>query len=139
MQADLQDIFETLKILVSTLGYPIFDYIKRPEKKEILTCKGKDAFAEGEYTEDGFIVFEGSKSNLIETKTAGPWVTNMRKKLKDEGILKKANNVYIFTSDHIFSSPSAAAASVLARRANGWIEWKYQNGKTLDEVIRKTN
>jgi hypothetical protein len=26
---------------------------------------------------------------------------------------------------------------VLARRANGWIEWKYKDGKTLDEVKRK--
>jgi len=37
----------------------------------------------------------------------------------------------------IFTSPSAAAATVLARNANGWREWKYKNGKTLDEVKRK--
>ena len=36
-----------------------------------------------------------------------------------------------------FSSPSAAAAVVLARRANGWIEWKYKDGRTLDEVKRQ--
>jgi len=136
MQADLFDIFETIKILVSTLGNPIFDYIKRPEKKEILICKGKDAYAEGEYTEDGFIVFAGSKCNLIETKTAGPVVTNRRKKLLNEGILEEKDNVYIFTIDHIFTSPSAAADTILARSANGWTEWKYRNGKTLDEVKR---
>ncbi|MBE0582509.1 MAG: DUF4357 domain-containing protein [Desulfofustis sp.] len=26
---------------------------------------------------------------------------------------------------------------VLGRRSNGWIEWKYKDGKTLDEVKRK--
>jgi hypothetical protein len=41
-----------------------------------------------------------------------------------------------FVKDHIFNSPSQAAADVLARNANGWIEWKYPDGKTLDEVKR---
>jgi hypothetical protein len=27
---------------------------------------------------------------------------------------------------------------VLARNANGWREWKYPDGKTLDEVKRQT-
>lgn len=137
MEADLLDNFETIKILVSTLGYPIFDQIKKPEKKDILFCKGKDAIAEGEYTEDGLIVFSGSKCNLKESKTAGTWVTGMRRKLVDNGILIQKDDVYIFAMNHIFSSPSAAAAVVLARRANGWIEWKYKNGKTLDEVKRQ--
>jgi hypothetical protein len=136
MEADLLDNYETIKILVSTLGYPIFDYIKKPVNEEILLCKGKDGLAEGEYTEDGLIVFAGSKCNLKETKTAGAWVIGMRQKLIDSGILIQKDNIYTFTANHIFSSPSAAAAVVLARRANGWVEWKYRNGKTLDEVKR---
>jgi len=47
------------------------------------------------------------------------------------------NNIYKFTSDHIFSSPSAAAAAILARSANGWIEWKSKDGKTLHDLYRK--
>jgi hypothetical protein len=47
------------------------------------------------------------------------------------------NNIYKFTSDHIFSSPSAAAAAVLACSANGWDEWKTKNGKTLNDLYRK--
>ena len=31
----------------------------------------------------------------------------------------------------------AAAATVLARMANGWKEWKYKSGLTLDEVKRQ--
>lgn len=136
MEADLLDNFDTIKILTATLGYPIFDQIKKPSKKDILTCKGKKAFAEGEYTEDGLIVFKGSKCNLEETKSAGPWVISMRSKLIKERVLVKDDDVYKFTEDHIFSSPSAAAAVVLARQANGWTEWKYKDGKTLDEVKR---
>jgi len=137
MEADLLDNFDAIKILTSTLGYPIFDQIKKPEKKDILICKGKDAYAEGEYTEDGFIVFSGSKCNLKETKTAGSWVINMRQKLIKDNILVRDGDVYKLTANHIFSSPSSAAAIVLARSANGWTEWKYKDGKTLDEVKRR--
>ena len=137
MEADLIDNFETIKILVATLGYPIFNQIKKPQKKDILYCKGKDAKAEGEYTEDGFIVFSGSICNFEETKSAGPYVKNWRDQLIKDGVLRSDGIIYRFTQNHIFSSPSTAAAVVLVRRANGWTEWKYDDGKTLDEVKRQ--
>jgi len=137
MVADLLDNFDTIRILVATLGYPIFDQIRKPQKKDILYCKGKAAKAEGEYTEDGLIVFAGSTCNLQETKSAGPYVKNWRDQLFEDGVLQKDDNIYKFTQDHIFSSPSTAAAVVLGRRANGWTEWKYKDGKTLDEIKRQ--
>ena len=48
------------------------------------------------------------------------------------------NETLRFAKDHIFPSPSQAAAVVLARNANGWLEWKYPDGRTLDEVKRKS-
>jgi hypothetical protein len=137
MEADLLDNFDTIKILVSTLSYPIFDSIKKPGGKDILICKSKDAYAEGEYTEDGLIVFKESKCNLTVTRTLGNSVRILRKKFIDIGILIQDGNVYKFTDNQTFSSPSAAAATVLGRSANGWIEWKYKSGKTLDEVKRQ--
>jgi predicted GIY-YIG superfamily endonuclease len=138
MEADLLDNFDTIKILLSTLGYPIFEELsKSRDKKEVLFCKGKDAFAEGEYIDDGFVVFKGSKANPIETKSAGAWLYGLSKKLVENDILKHDKNILVFTADYIFSSPSAAAASILARRANGWIEWKNKDGKTLDELKRQ--
>jgi len=139
VEADLYDSFETIQILSSTLGYPVFDEIKKPKPKETITCKGKSAYAEGEYTEDGLIVFKNSKCNLSESKTAGKWLIGKRSDLIEGGVLKKQEDVLVFTKDHIFGSPSAAAAVVLARRANGWLEWKFKTGKTLDEVKRKNN
>ena len=136
MEADLQDNFETIKLLVSTLGHPLFDKIKRPQKKRLIYCKGKDASATGEYTEDGLVVFANSKCNLREVTSAKEHIRNARRRLIKERILQQVDNVYEFTSDHIFSSPSRAAAVVLAREANGWHEWKYADGKTLDEVHR---
>lgn len=137
VEADLYDNFETMQILASTLGFPVFDEIKKPKNQELIFCKGKDACAEGEYTEDGIIVFAGSKCNLVESKTAGSWIEGMRNDLKEAGVLVEKDDVWIFTEDHIFSSPSASAAVVLARSANGWIECKFKDGKTLDEVKRQ--
>lgn len=139
VEADLYDNFETIKILASTLGYPVFDIIKKPSRNEVIECKGKSAYAEGEYTEDGLVVFSGSTCNLKETSTLGNWVINIRKLLVENGVLVESNGALKFTSDYVFSSPSGAAAVVLARSANGWTEWKYKNGKTLDEVKRQQN
>ena len=138
VEADLMDNFDTIKVLVSTLGYPIFDGISKPkQKKDILICKGKGAEAQGEYTEDGVVVFSGSTASTDETKSCHNFLSELRKKLKDQGILVEDGSVLKFTSNYIFSSPSTAAAVVLARNANGWVEWKYQDGRTLDEVKRK--
>ena len=132
------DNFDTIKILVSTLGYPLFDSIAKPkQKKDVLVCTGKDAEAKGEYTEDGFVVFAGSTANIGESKSIQKWISGLRHKLTEQGILKREENVYTFTSNYVFSSPSAASAVVLGRSANGWLEWKYQDGRTLDEVKRQ--
>lgn len=136
-EADLMDFFETLKILLGTLGYPIFEELRTKEQNEALICKGKEALAYGEYTDEGLLVFKDSKCNLEESKTAGSWIIGMRKKLIDSGVLKQENDLYVFKEDYLFSSPSAAAGAILARRANGWIEWKDKNNKTLDELKRR--
>jgi hypothetical protein len=128
--------FEDIKLLIATLGYPIFEETKKDQSK-ILICKGKEAYATGEYSEDGFVVFKGSKSNLEESKGIGSWVSNIRKNLIEKKILKQEGNVFVFTEDYTFSSPSASAAVVLARSANGWTEWKDKKGKSIDETIRK--
>jgi hypothetical protein len=138
MEADLLDNFDTVKVLLSTLGFPLFEEIRKSTttKKKVLFCKGRDAVAQGEMLDDGFVVFKGSKANKDETKTAGTWVTGMRKKLLDDKIFIAENNVLVFAEDFVFGSPSAAAAAVLGRRANGWTEWKDENGKTIDEIYR---
>lgn len=136
VEADLYDNFETIQLLSSTLGYPVFDIIRKPTKKELIECKGKLAHAEGEYTEDGLVVFSGSTSNISQTASLASWVVNIREELVEKKVLVEDSGVYRFTNDYIFSSPSAAAAVVLGRSANGWSEWKYKDGKTLDEVKR---
>ncbi|WP_375324045.1 GIY-YIG nuclease family protein [Flagellimonas sp. GZD32] len=138
LEADLLDNFDTIKILLSTLGFTLFESIKKETtQEEHFFCKGKNAFAEGEYQDDGFVVYKGGKANLKLTPTASSTVINLRDKLLDTEVIIKEGDVFIFQDDHLFSSPSAAASQVLGRNANGWLEWKTKTGKTLDELKRK--
>ncbi|MES2286947.1 MAG: GIY-YIG nuclease family protein [Bacteroidota bacterium] len=138
MEADLLDNYDTVKILLATLGYPIFEELIKSavKKKQILYCKGKDALAEGDMVDDGFVVFKGSIANKEESNTVGTWVTGLRTKLQDSKILLEESGKFIFTEDYLFGSPSAAAAVVLGRSANGWTEWKNKEGKTIDKLFR---
>jgi hypothetical protein len=138
LEADLLDNFDTIKILLSTLGFTLFESIKKENKsKNTFFCKGKNAKAEGEYQEDGFVVYKGSKANLNLTPTCNSTIRNLRTKLVDDKIILEKNGILEFQEDYLFSSPSAAASQVLSRNANGWIEWKDKGGKTLDEIKRK--
>jgi len=138
LEADLLDNFDTIKILLSTLGFTLFESIKKEIKGEnTFFCKGKNALAEGEYQEDGFVVYKGSKANLKLSPTCSSSIFNLRSKLVEDKILVQKNNVLEFREDYLFKSPSAAAGQVLARSANGWTEWKNKNGKTLDKIKRK--
>ena len=131
---DLLDNFETLKGLLGTLGYPLFE--ERRKSKELVYCKGRGVEASGELTDDGFLVYKGSTCSVLETKSAQSWILNLRKKLIDQKILQQENGHYKFSKDQIFNSPSAAAATVLGRSSNGWTRWKDIEGKTLDELKR---
>ncbi len=138
LEADLLDNFDTIKILLSTLGFTLFEPLKKEiTKAEHFFCKGKQAFAEGEYQDDGFVVYKGSKANIELTPTASSSVFNLRDNLIEAKVIIQEGDVFVFQDDHLFSSPSSAACQVLGRNANGWREWKTNEGKTLDELKRK--
>jgi hypothetical protein len=135
---DLLDNFDTAKILLATLGYPIFEEKRKAKSsKELFYCKGKGALAIGELTDDGFLVYKGGTSSMAETNSITKWIGVLRRRLLDNEILKEDNKIYVFQQDYIFNSPSAAAATILGRNTNGWTKWKDKEGKTLDELKRK--
>jgi len=136
--ADLMDHFDTMRILVSTLGYPFFDRIQTVSVADRLICKGKKAQAYGEYIDDGFVVFAGGIANREFAASAKSNLLPIQTRMFEAGVLEAVDADTIrFAKDHVFPSPSQAACIVLARSANGWVEWKYPDGRTLDEVKRK--
>ncbi len=143
MEADLLDCFETSKILLSTLGFPLFEPISRititTENKEVFMIKSKEIIADGNLTDEGFVVFKGSGAKLQTTPSCHKYIIDLRTLLIEKGIIIKTNNYYKFMEDYIFSSPSTAGSFILGRATNGWTKWKNTEGKTLDDVKRKNS
>lgn len=99
-----------------------------------LTLSGPDARAEGEDQPGGFLVFAGSLARKNETPTLQQMTRDLRRRLIKEGRLVAEGQSLRLTHDHLFGSPSTAAACFLARSANGRTEWKDSEGKSLRDI-----
>jgi hypothetical protein len=103
----------------------------------VLTCKGKGVAATGYEASQGFVVKAGSQAVPEAVPSMQQHVRGMydlRQELIANGVLAQDATGYRFTQDYPFSSPSTAAAVVLGRSANGRIEWKDAQGRTLKEL-----
>ena len=138
MEADLLDSFETIKVLLSTLGYPLFDSVdkKNIKKSNLVQINGRGITAEGDLIDDGFVVFKGSQLAKDATQSCHGYLIAIRLKLQENGIVIEKNGNLIFNEDYIFNSPSTAGGVVLGRSTNGWTQWKDKKGVTLDKLKR---
>ncbi|NET35911.1 MAG: GIY-YIG nuclease family protein [Cyanothece sp. SIO1E1] len=138
MEADLLDNFEAIRILLSTLGFPIFDAItkKSVDQSEILVIAAKGIKAEGDLIDDGFVVFKGSHAIKTPTPKCDGYLISLRERLLNNQILVERDNKLYFQEDYIFNSPSMAGGVILGRATNGWTAWKNKDGRTLDELKR---
>jgi len=136
-KAEMEEFIENIKMLVNTLGHKVFDEkreYKPKQKQEIFLIKAaRGADGQGQPTSDGFVVFKDSKASSTTVNSISQSFLNLRQSLIDKGILKLNNDIYEFTEDYIFSSPSTAAVMIMGRNANGLNEWRLSNGKTLKE------
>lgn len=138
-EADLEDLMESIDVLLTSLGYPIFSTLRAStvmpvsdsHEPTFVMCS-RDSDAQGMYTNEGFVVFKGSVlSSRNEAK--GFTKRHLVNKLIADGIID-ANNV--LTEDYLFKSPSTAAAVVGKASFNGWDIWKTEDGRTLHTVYR---
>ena len=146
LQADCYEIHETAATLLATLGQPVFEPLTqitttsngKPQPAELFYCKGPDANGVGEYTSEGFVVLKGSTARVGNVASIqGSSQERFREQLVTDGVLQLQGTQYVFTRDYLFTSPSMAAIAVLGRSANGWMEWKTDEGQTLDGAKRQ--
>lgn len=143
LEADCHEIFDTAQSLLATLGFALFDAIAKPvstpSDEDYFFTKASGSDGKGIYTSEGFVVLKGSsgRRDMVESIFTTAYATT-REPLLENGILKTEGDRVVFTQDHLFSSPSAAAAVLLGRNANGWTEWRTKDGRTLDEVKRQS-
>lgn len=141
-EAEILLFAENVKLILSSIG---FTFLKKPTEyekpgEEIFVCKGPDAHARAIYTSEGLVILKGSltRKQFVQSASKSS-VSTKRQELLDAGVLTEANAAqFVFTRDYVFNSPSTSAAIVLARNANGWIEWvRETDSKTLDESVRQ--
>jgi len=104
-------------------GAPIAARFRLVNKRHGLTASA--ALQDGE-----FIVEAGSLARLrwegATTKQTG--YALLHEELISTGVLKEDDGHCVFMQNYAFSSPSAAAAVVLGRPANGTLEWRPADG-----------
>ena len=138
-RADMEVFLGHMLGMLPVLGVQAFEQAPAPAGKSVvmLTCKGKGVEAHGYESSQGFVVKAGSQSVAEAVPSMAQHVRGMydvRQELIANGVMTLEAGLYRFTQDYSFSSPSTAAAVVLGRSANGRIEWKDAQGRTLKEI-----
>jgi predicted GIY-YIG superfamily endonuclease len=144
LEAECFEVFETGSVLVSSLGFPLFDPVAKPKQSEeplqvfSLRSPSNGVDAKGLYTAEGFVVLAGSVGRADTAPSLGETNERWRQRLLDSGVMRPNDQGrLVFPKDHLFKSPSGAAIALLGRTANGWREWKSPHGQTLHELIRE--
>ncbi len=141
-KASFASYYNQIVSLTEIIGLDIFNKIYAPDATEpVFFCRnGKGANASGYNREDGFYVLSGSEcvSELTPTGHRNK-LDVLREKLIHDGVLRKIGQKLIFVAEYKFKTPSGASQLVLGTNSNGWLAWKDDDGKTLDEYFRHEN
>ncbi len=147
-QAEMEEFIEYIRMLINTMGFKVFEPIVKTgtantKTEELLIKAARGANARGKRVSDGFVVFKGSEIAMDTVPSFPKGFNTLRQELLESELIKGHNGKLTFESDYLFSSPSAAAAIVMGRSANGLIEWKDKSGRDLKSIetqeIQKAN
>ena len=123
---------EVLTIL-PVVGVSAFDKptVSTLDTQRHYLLEGRDTTGQGVDRSDGFLVLANALGRVAVTPSMNRGYRHQREQLVEKGGLVEEGVHYRLVKDHLFSSPSAAAAVLLGRNANGRIEWKDSNGVPL--------
>jgi uncharacterized protein DUF4357 len=133
-RVDAESFLADLLVILPLLGVNVFEPLLQAAAPERLHLEGPSARGEGAETDDGgFVVFAGALARTATVESTPGWAANMRRSLVDAGVLVPADGgaSLRLARDHVFRSPSAAAAVLLGRSAAGPLEWKDASGRPL--------
>lgn len=134
---EMDEFAERCKMVLSTLGYTFLEQASKQQEGLRLVCSFKGHVAHGVYTDEGLIVLAGSELAKEFSKSIDPHSKDLRIQLAMD-ITDEEGEILRLKKDILFGTPSAASGFVLARSSNGWTSWKGEDGRTLDEIKRKT-
>ncbi|WP_228124413.1 DUF4357 domain-containing protein [Gluconobacter vitians] len=151
-EAECREVFETINILLTTLGYPIFELLVRDPVVTLQTpeavpasqkqaapfefyCRTSGVDGRAQYTEEGLVVLAGSYGRAVTSTFLPHNYAQKRQVMLDQGLLRIEGDRIYFTRDALFKAPSPAAIALLGRSANGWTEWKDRSRCTLQKAM----
>ena len=133
--ADAEGYLADLLLCLPVMGVSLFEKPKPvTSMRGDLFLRAKGIEARGYDGPEGFVVRVGSTAVRLEVPSIHSYLSALRDTLLAKGLLEEKGDVYRFTQDYTFNSPSTAAGVLLARTANGRLEWKDARGRTLREI-----
>lgn len=134
-RADVESFLHDMLSILPVVGLTAFEKPRRPRfKRDRLAIKAKGVRGEGYESAEGFVVLEGSQAVTSEVDSIHDFLSALRRDLVAQRVLVQAGETYRFAQDYSFSSPSTAAGVILGRVANGRVQWKDRDGRTLKEI-----
>jgi hypothetical protein len=135
----LEKILDDTALIADSLGFSFFASKKDIESESIWNLTAKKSNAKAQYRGDKFIILAGS---VIDKSFAPSWAKAFPKALLERGEIISMNgrddgDIFYVTSNIATRSPNHAASLVTGRSVNAWVTWKDENGKTMDEIMRK--
>ena len=133
--ADAEGFLSEMMLCLPVLGLSVFTAAAPMQKSaKMLFISAKGIKAEGMVTPDGFVVRAGSGAFKSEVTSCHVYLKELRTALISNGVLKPDGAGYVFAQDYVFPSPSTAAGVVQGRSANGRLDWKTKDRKTLKDL-----
>lgn len=139
-QAEMEEFVEYVQMLINTMGFKVFEPLVKANSLENIEAESlhikaaRGANGKGKRVADGFVVFKNSEIAGSTVPSFPKGFNALREELLKNEIIKKNEEKLIFIMDYLFSSPSAAAAVVMGRSANGLKEWKDSKGNDLKSI-----
>ena len=138
-QAEMESFLDDMLLVYPIVGVSAFEAAKIESPAiQRLIIRAKGITATGYDTPAGFVVTRGSEAVVDWVPSAHKYALALRDSLIERGVLVKSNDRYVFSQDYTFDSPSAAAQVIQGRTANGRIDWKDEQGRTLKELQERS-
>lgn len=132
----IEEVYGEIKFIMATQGYKMENSKTTLNEANTLHTTRNGTQALGVYDGEKFEVLEGSEIDMSR-KCHSDKMEKLRQTAIQNGNIVCRHGKHILNVSVPFTSPSSAAMFVLGGSANGWIEWKNEDGKTLDEMYRK--
>ena len=133
--AEVEGFLDEMLLCFPVIGLSIFEKPAAPPPSSLtFFIESKGVKATGYESAQGFVVRVNSEAVVGEVASVHRYLKDLRRALVEKGILLSEGARFRFAQDYAFDSPSTAAGVILGRSANGRIEWKTKDGRTLKTV-----